>query len=94
MSDQAPDAKILQIQIDLLNERLAHLHTLNEQTAKKKDLFVFFLCLMLLIVSGGFVMMYRIDKIGTTSNFHWTSARQEITENITTDKNRFWRLHP
>lgn len=63
----------VQAQLDLANERLSHLQTIVQQSVTKKDMFVFFLCLMLMIFSGGFVIMYRIDKLGATSNLHWAS---------------------
>jgi len=79
MSDDQSNEKLLQVQLDLVNERLSHLMTLSEQAARKKDIFVFFLGLMLLIFSGGFVMMYRIDKLGNTSNLHWASHEETVT---------------
>lgn len=76
MSDAEPDPRLLQAQLDLANERLAHLQTLVERSATKKDFFVFFLCLMMLIMSGGFTLMYRIDRIGASSNLHWTGGTE------------------
>jgi len=64
-----------------MKQHMYRLEQAAQQTASKSDLFRFGVAIMMVVLVGGFSILFQIDGIGSSSGFHFAIQASEQQSN-------------